>query len=266
MIKIYRILLFIGISFINQISLAQVPSNSSVEGLKNVDVLKNLKKVEPGDFDERQPLMLNPMEMPMYTEELTLINPNDFFSIISSGNYVPEPYLDSNKVIKLVVFRKATEVEKKQMQLFENDLNTGNQLIGTQAYNFSVKDIKGNTFSLSDLKDKVVVLNFWFLACKPCVMEIPALNELVEKFKNKHVVFIGFALNERKEIKEFLKNQEFEYNLVASSQKIADKFNVQSYPTHLIIDKNSIIAYDVSGLTPSTVEELSNMIEQLLTE
>jgi len=51
------------------------------------------------------------------------------------------------------------------------------------------------TYSLSSLKGKIFVINFWFLECKPCVIEIPELNKIVEKHKSEEVLFLAFAMN-----------------------------------------------------------------------
>ena len=54
---------------------------------------------------------------------------------------------------------------------------------------FAAVDMNGNSYSLGILKGKVVVINFWFVECKPCVIEMPELNEIVEKYKSEEVVF-----------------------------------------------------------------------------
>jgi len=61
--------------------------------------------------------------------------------------------------------------------------------VGSDAPDFSAVDMNGNSYSLGILKGKVVVINFWFVECKPCVIEMPELNEIVEKYKSEEVVF-----------------------------------------------------------------------------
>ena len=68
--------------------------------------------------------------------------------------------------------------------------------VGLDAPDFSAADMNGKTYSLSSLKGKIVVINFWFVECKPCLIEMPDLNEIVEKYKSEEVVFLAFALNE----------------------------------------------------------------------
>jgi peroxiredoxin len=95
-------------------------------------------------------------------------------------------------------------------------------------------------------------------------MEMPELNELVAKFKDTDVVFLGFATNDKSKIESFLKSKTFNYNIIAGSSEIANMYNVYSFPTHLIIDKNSIISYSATGLGPNTIKEIESKIEELI--
>jgi hypothetical protein len=84
--------------------------------------------------------------------------------IMMSGDYIPEPYIDSKKVVKAFVLRKATELEKEQMKQMQGNMqNPGqnnNELIGKEAFPFSVTDISGTKYSLEKLKGKIIVINF----------------------------------------------------------------------------------------------------------
>jgi len=92
---------------------------------------------------------------------------------------------------------------------------------------------------------------------------MPELNQLVEKYKNKEVVFLGFAINDKAAIEKFLKTKTFSYNIIPNSEVVIGQYKVQSFPTHLVIDKNSVIAYRTSGLGPNTMADLDKMIETL---
>ncbi|MCB9309709.1 MAG: TlpA family protein disulfide reductase [Lewinellaceae bacterium] len=91
--------------------------------------------------------------------------------------------------------------------------------VNKPAPDFEVKDINGTVYKLSQLKDKTIVLNFWFTSCKPCIAEIPVLNELVDE--NKDVVFLALAADKEDRIQSFLKKHSFHYNIVADALKIA---------------------------------------------
>jgi peroxiredoxin len=132
------------------------------------------------------------------------------------------------------------------------------------APDFAVQTIDGNNLKLSELKGKAVVLNFWFIGCAPCRVEMPGLNSLVEEFEGKDVAFIGFALDPAEKLREFLKDHPFDYSIVPNSTKIAELFGVSVYPTHILINKQGRIEYFLTGGSPERHEQLKPLIENLL--
>jgi peroxiredoxin len=129
---------------------------------------------------------------------------------------------------------------------------------------FEVKTLDGESLRLADLKGKVVVLNFWYVGCAPCQVEIPGLNKLVEEFKSEEVVFVGFALDDEGRLHEFLKTNPFKYKIVAKSSSIAKGYGVSVYPTHILINKQGQIEFTMTGGSPERHEELRPLIRSLL--
>lgn len=129
---------------------------------------------------------------------------------------------------------------------------------------FEIKNLKGETLSLARLKGKVVVINFWFIGCAPCRVEIPGLNALTEEFKEDDVVFIAFALDEAQNLKAFIKDHPFTYQIVPESQAIAQNYGVQAYPTHIILNREGKIEYRLTGGSPTRHEQLRPLINNLL--
>jgi len=78
--------------------------------------LSGLKKAETGDIAPGTPLMLNPYETPMYIGDTTRIMGEDFMKYMMTNDYIPEPYIDSDKNVKAFVLRKATVEEKEMMR------------------------------------------------------------------------------------------------------------------------------------------------------
>ncbi len=234
------------------------PANSN----KN-NPLQGLRKANITELDPSKPLMLDGVSTPVYTENLTLVEGDDFMKVMSNGDYFPDIYIDSNKEVKAFVLRKATDLEKSKMVRMQTDaeMPRKSDLLGKPALPFSVSDINGNNYSLESLKGKVVVINFWFVECKPCVMEMPELNKLVEKFNNKDVVFLGFAMNEKDKIEQFLKKTKYKYNIIPGAKDVVGTYGVTSFPMHIVIDKNSIIIFAVNGLGPTTIEDLEKAID-----
>jgi thiol-disulfide isomerase/thioredoxin len=58
-------------------------------------------------------------------------------------------------------------------------------LLGQEFPSFTASSITGRSFSLSDFKNKVVLLNFWVINCAPCAAEMPLLNELYKEYKGR---------------------------------------------------------------------------------
>jgi peroxiredoxin len=245
---------------------AQASASDTITNHSNP--LSGLRLAGPGDIDLKNPLMLDPMNTPMYDEQLNLIPPTDFMKVIMSNDFIPEPYVDDSKSVKAFVFRRATAEEKAMMQQMQQGGLPQEQsaLLGTQAFDFELVDLKGEKFKLSALKGKVVMLNFWFVECKPCVMEMPDLNALVDEFKGKGVVFLAIALNDKKQLKKFLKTTAFKYNVVSNGQAVSDAFGVKGFPTNAIIDQNGVIQFISTGVGPNNKANLLQRLNTLLVQ
>jgi peroxiredoxin len=256
-------ILLICIVFIDvQFACAQTQDTLSVQA----NPLAGLRLAGPGDIEPGTPLMLDPMSTPMYDEQFQKVNPENFMKMMMSNEYIPEPYVDGNKAVKAFVLRKATPEEKAMMLNMQQGGMGPEQsaLVGTQALDFELADLNGKKYKLSELQGKVVVVNFWFIECKPCVMEIPELNELTEEFKGKDVVFLAIALNDKKRLKKFIKTTAFKYNIVANGQPTCDSYGVKGFPTNIIIDQNGLIQYASTGVGPNNKANLLQEINALL--
>jgi thiol-disulfide isomerase/thioredoxin len=131
---------------------------------------------------------------------------------------------------------------------------------------FSVKDLDGKSYDLAALRGKVVVLNFWFINCGPCRMEMPGLNKLVTEFAGKDVVFLSFALDEDKDLREFLKKTSFTYAVAPKAWEMSEKYGVSSYPTHVIINRKGMVAGRLLGGSETRHDELRPFIENALAQ
>ena len=238
--------------------------------------LKGLRKLQDEEMyfmqDEINEALSDTNKMPVYNAEGKKVSQDKLDQVLMSTEYVVDFYVDENKKIKAGTLRMATEEEKQAMEAMVVDAESamaaqmgdmGNNFSPKPAIPFSVKDMKGNKYSLNSLKGKVIVMNFWFIGCKPCLQEIPELNELVEKYHGKEVVFLGFALDKKSRLETFLKKKPFNYNIIPGS-KIDSSYEVYGYPTHVVINQNSEIVWRTSGLSSITVSMLDNTIEGLI--
>ncbi|MEM7370894.1 MAG: TlpA disulfide reductase family protein [Bacteroidota bacterium] len=142
-------------------------------------------------------------------------------------------------------------------ELFENE-------VVFDAPGFEIEDLEGNALNLEELKGKVVVLNFWFIGCAPCRIEMPGLNEMVKHYEGKEVEFLAFALDNTDNLNEFLANNEFAYRVIPASFEVANQYGVSGYPTHVIIDKEGKIRSTLMGGSPERHLDIQPMIDRIL--
>jgi peroxiredoxin len=137
--------------------------------------------------------------------------------------------------------------------------------VGEKFSSFKTTDMDGNKIDIKALEGKIVVLNFWFINCQPCRMEIPDLNELVDSFRNNDkVVFIAVGLDDKGSIKDFIKKIPFSYSIIENGRFIASQYNINSYPTHVIIGPDRKVYFHTTGLAPNTVYWIRKSIKELL--
>src|SRR5215831_14583902 len=79
---------------------------------------------------------------------------------------------------------------------------------------FDIVDLDGTRFDSKSLRGKVIVMDFWFTGCPPCVEEIPKLNELADQFKEKNVVFIAPTWDDESTLQAFLKEHPFNFHII----------------------------------------------------
>lgn len=141
-----------------------------------------------------------------------------------------------------------------------------NNLKGCKAVEFHEISMDGEELFLPALKGKVVVLNFWFTTCMPCLKEIPELNKLVEIFDSDEVVFIGFARDKEEKLDAFFeKFMPFNYKIVPESYRIAYGYKVVAWPQSMVIDREGKVYETWAGLKKPP-EELREHIEEAIND
>ncbi len=125
---------------------------------------------------------------------------------------------------------------------------------------FKVTALDGKTFDSKLLQGSIVVLNMWFIGCGPCRKEIPKLNEVVREFKGKDVVFIAPAPDQAESLRDFLKTMQFDYSIVPDADRILDQFNIASFPTHIVIDRNGQVEAMMVGAGERRPEEVRRVL------
>ncbi len=116
------------------------------------------------------------------------------------------------------------------------------------------------------LKGKVVVLNFWYTTCGPCIAEIPLLNELVAAYSGKNVVFLAAAWNNQEQLAKFFQKYPFRYQQAASIDPTRIFNPMPGWPIHIVFDGNGIIRFAVLGKQPGIEKKIADIIDASLND
>ena len=115
-----------------------------------------------------------------------------------------------------------------------------------KASDFTLKSVNTDSlYTLSKMKDKVILINFWATWCGPCRMEIPDFNELYKKYPREEFEILGISISDTAEqLKNFLKAYKIDYPVLYGNQNemqkiIVDYGGVYSIPMSFLIGKDN---------------------------
>ena len=174
-------------------------------------------------------------------------NKSDCFNWENFDSY----YLPDSLLVKNIHF--------KQKHFYDMSINC-------KVPDFKVVTLNGDTLELSKLKDKIVILSFWFIECHPCIAEIPDINKLVEMYKSKDVVIISMSTDSKDELlKNFIPKHTLNSIIVPSCNRIANDYCVAGYPSIFIINKKGKLVKALMGNGRVTENDTRNFFEIMTT-
>jgi thiol-disulfide isomerase/thioredoxin len=136
-----------------------------------------------------------------------------------------------------------------------------------QAPDFVLSDMNGKKVSLSSLKGKIVLLNFWATWCPPCREEMPTLETLFQTFKDRSdFVLLAVDSEEHKEtVSEFLKNNPYRFPVLLDTTGEADlQYSIEAIPTTYLIDAQGEVVAGTKGAFDWTKKEFIDGLKLLL--
>jgi thiol-disulfide isomerase/thioredoxin len=127
---------------------------------------------------------------------------------------------------------------------------TAQPAIGQPAYEIILPDVKGNSQKLSDLKGKVVLVDFWASWCSPCRRANPELAVLYSKYKDKGFEIFGISIDDvKKDWKKAIQADRISWKQVNATggwdAPVALEWKLEQIPASFLIDQQgNVIAID----------------------
>jgi len=137
-------------------------------------------------------------------------------------------------------------------------------MTGMPAADFTLVDLNGRSQSLSDYRGKIVLLNFWATWCKPCTTEMPAMQAMYDRMRDKG--FVVLAVNELEDdakVRDHIREYKHTFPvLMDRDNRVANLYGVYGLPVSVFIDEaGAVQAYIKGGLL--TEQKISEEIARI---
>tara|TARA_Y100000589_G_scaffold261401_1_gene251570 strand:- start:1029 stop:1532 length:504 start_codon:yes stop_codon:yes gene_type:complete len=142
-----------------------------------------------------------------------------------------------------------------------------------QAPDFTIRDINNQSYTLSDQRGQVVVINFWATWCAPCITELPHLNKLHMGYAglDKPVQVLAISVDEARQgsaVKAHVKSRGYKFTVVHDKETsiVPQYIPSKAIPYTVIVDQEGNIVYTKNGYTPGDEDKFYHVIESLLND
>lgn len=132
--------------------------------------------------------------------------------------------------------------------------------IGSRLPDFTAEDLHGRKISSSELRGKVVLIDFWATWCQPCEKEMPGYQKLVDRYGARGFAVVGFKSSMMKDTEDpvkFANRIGVHYPLVVATGDLVRKFGgIEGLPTTMLYDRRGILRDKIVGFEYTDVIEL----------
>jgi thiol-disulfide isomerase/thioredoxin len=136
------------------------------------------------------------------------------------------------------------------------------------APDFTLNTLDNQEITLSKLKGKVVLLDFWATWCGPCRESIPHLIHLYKTYRESGFEIIGISLDkgDPQVVRNFAKSLEIPYPIVIGPEKVMRDYKVTKIPTSFLIDKEGKIRESMIGFNSAIAQQMTAKLSDLTSE
>ncbi len=142
----------------------------------------------------------------------------------------------------------------------ERAANTGFQ------NDFTLESIDGESYTLSELKGNVIIVDFWATWCPPCRNSIPALSRLYDKYHDRGFMILGISNEDVNTLREFRDAQQIPYPILSATNEVLQAYEVKGIPQLFFFDKKGVVRKSQTGYSPELEAQFDRLVDSLLQE
>ena len=137
---------------------------------------------------------------------------------------------------------------------------------GAKLPEIGLTDLSGKRIDAASLRGKVVVVDFWASWCAPCKEELPQLEKLYKKYKDRGLVVVALSVDEEAEnVTTFLKSMRLSFPIAHDKgHVVADRFHPPKMPSSYIVDRKGIVRHVHGGFRSGDEAKMEAEIKALL--
>ncbi len=129
-----------------------------------------------------------------------------------------------------------------------------------QSANFSLSDITGKSWTLRDLRGKVVIVNFWATWCPPCRKEMPDFESLYNRFKDEGLVILGISDEDAAKVEPFIAEHKYTYPILLDpGRKVNEEFRTSGIPKTFVYGRDGKLVAEAMDMR--TLKQFLEMLK-----
>jgi peroxiredoxin len=138
---------------------------------------------------------------------------------------------------------------------------------GESAPNFQLRDMEGRVVALSDLRGKVVLLNFWATWCGPCRVEMPAMERLYRAYDRKDFEILAVSTDAQgvAVTRPFQEENKLTFPILHDADfRVGLSYGARTLPMTFMVDRDGIVRHHIFGARDWEAPEAHQLIEMLM--
>lgn len=130
-----------------------------------------------------------------------------------------------------------------------------------QQADFTLTDLSGKTWTLKDLRGRVVLVNFWATWCAPCRKEMPDLETLYQQLAGQGLTVLAISDEDAAKVRPFVEERHFTFPILLDpGRKVNEQFQVEAIPKSFVYDRSGRLA--AQSIDMRTRKQFLEMLEQ----